>query len=132
MRNQTDNGPLWGATGEDARVTSFGKFLRFTHLDEIPQLINVLKNDISFIGPRPERLELVEKYKQLPYYEIRHIIKPGITGWAQINYKSSTSLEEAYEKLCYDIHYIKNRSVFLDIVIILKTIKYIFVSHNGK
>lgn len=126
MYNQTDNGPLWGATDKDRRVTGLGKILRFTHLDEIPQLINVLKSEISFIGPRPERIELAEQYKNLPYYEIRHIIKPGVTGWAQINYKPSASLKEAQEKLCYDIFYIKNRSLFLDTMIFLKTIRYVF------
>ena len=115
------SGPLW-TTKADKRLTLIGKFLRYTHLDEIPQLYNILQGDISFIGPRPERRELVELYKQLPYYEIRHIIKPGLTGWAQLNYKPSASLEEAKEKLQYDIYYIKNRSLVLDVLIILKTI----------
>jgi len=123
------SGPLW-TTKADKRLTLIGKFLRYTHLDEIPQLYNILKGDISFIGPRPERRELVELYKQLPYYEIRHIIKPGLTGWAQLNYKPSASLEEAKEKLQYDIYYIKNRSLVLDVLIILKTIKYLFFSNQ--
>ncbi len=121
-------GPL-ATEKNDKRVTAVGKILRFTHLDELPQLWNILKGDISFIGPRAERKELVELYRQLPYYEIRHIIKPGLTGWAQINYKPSASLEEAREKLKYDIYYIKNRSLILDLLILLKTIKYIFISH---
>lgn len=120
-----NNGPLW-TTQNDNRITAIGKFLRFTHLDEIPQIINILKNDISLIGPRPERTELVEQYQKFPYYEIRHTIKPGLTGWAQINFRPSASLEEAYEKLCYDIYYIKNRSLLLDFLITLKTIKYVF------
>ena len=123
------SGPLW-TTKADKRLTLIGKFLRYTHLDEIPQLYNILQGDISFIGPRPERRELVELYKQLPYYEIRHIIKPGLTGWAQLNYKPSASLEEAKEKLQYDIYYIKNRSLVLDVLIILKTIKYLFFSNQ--
>lgn len=123
------SGPLW-TTKNDRRLTFVGKFLRYTHLDEIPQLYNILRGDISFIGPRPERRELVEFYKQLSYYEIRHIIKPGLTGWAQLNYKPSASLEEAKEKLQYDIYYIKNRSFVLDFLIILKTIKYLFFSNQ--
>jgi exopolysaccharide biosynthesis polyprenyl glycosylphosphotransferase len=120
-----DGTPAW-TEKNDARITSFGKFLRFTHLDELPQLWNIMRGDISFTGPRPERIELVEKYRAFPYYNIRHIVTPGLTGWAQINYKPSASLEEGREKLKYDIYYVKNRSFFLDIAIILKTVKYIF------
>lgn len=126
----SDNrGPLW-TEENDGRITAFGKFLRFTHLDEIPQLWNILIGDISFTGPRPERSELAETFRKFPYYDIRHIVKPGLSGWAQINYKPSASLEEAYEKLRYDIYYVKNRSFFLDFVIILKTIRYVFTPHH--
>jgi exopolysaccharide biosynthesis polyprenyl glycosylphosphotransferase len=118
-------GPLW-TIENDRRLTPVGKVLRFSHLDEIPQLWNILKGDVAFVGPRAERVELVEKYKKLPYYEIRHIIKPGVTGWAQIYYRPSASLEEAFEKLKYDIYYIKNRSLFLDALVIFKTIRYVF------
>jgi exopolysaccharide biosynthesis polyprenyl glycosylphosphotransferase len=121
-------GPL-ATEKNDRRITAVGKILRFTHLDELPQLWNILKGDIFFIGPRPESSELVEIYKKLPYYEIRHIIKPGLTGWAQVNYKPSASLEEAREKLKYDIYYIKNRSPLLDLLILIKTIRYLFISH---
>ncbi|MEK7555454.1 MAG: sugar transferase [Patescibacteria group bacterium] len=121
-------GPLW-TVKDDKRLTFIGKILRYTHLDEFPQLYNIIKNDISFIGPRAERSKLVEQYQKLPYYETRHIIKPGLTGWAQINYQPSASLEEAFEKLKYDIYYIKNRSLILDFLIILKTIKYFFTSN---
>ncbi len=121
-------GPL-ATEKNDKRLTFVGKILRYTHLDELPQLFNIFKGDISFIGPRPERTELVELYKKLPYYEIRHIIKPGLTGWAQVNYKPSASLEEAYEKLQYDIYYIKNRSLVLDFLILIKTIRYLFTGH---
>jgi len=123
-----DQGPLW-TLKNDKRLTLLGRFLRYSHLDEIPQLYNILKGDISFIGPRAERKELVELYSQLPYYEIRHLIKPGLTGWAQVNYKPSASLEEAREKLQYDIYYIKNRSLVLDLLILIKTIKYLFINH---
>lgn len=121
------SGPLW-TTQNDSRLTVVGKFLRNTHLDEIPQLYNVLKGNIAFIGPRAERKELVDLYSQLPYYDLRHIIKPGLTGWAQVNYKPSASIEEANEKLKFDIYYIKNRSLPLDFVILIKTIKYLFFS----
>lgn len=124
---ENSGGPFWTEIN-DRRVTPFGKFLRFTHLDEIPQLWNILKNDISFIGPRPERIELVEQYKKFPYYEMRHIVKPGLTGWAQVSYRPSASLEEAFEKLQYDIYYVKNRSLFLDFIIMLKTIRYLFTT----
>lgn len=125
MHNK-NKGPLW-TEANDKRITPFGKVLRMTHLDELPQLINIIKGDISFIGPRPERVELVEEYSQINYYEVRHIIKPGLTGWAQINFRQSTSVEEASEKLCYDMFYIKNRSLILDLFILLKTVKYVFV-----
>ncbi|TSA45713.1 sugar transferase, partial [bacterium] len=115
----------------DARFTFVGKILNHTHLNEIPQLFNILRGDMSFIGPRPESKDLVKIYQQLPYYDLRHVIKPGLSGWAQINYKPSVSLEEAYEKLGYDIYYIKNRSFLLDFVIILKTIRYVFTSHRS-
>ena len=118
-------GPLW-TTPEDGRVTSVGRFLRHTHFDEIPQLLNVLRGDLSFIGPRPERTELVKMYENIPYYDIRHIIKPGIVGWAQLNYKPSISLDEAEKKFQFDLYYLKNRSLTLDIFIVLKTIRTIF------
>jgi len=122
------NGPHWTIEKDD-RITAIGKIIRYTHLDELPQLYNVLKADISFIGFRPEQKELAELYNsQLPYYEMRHLIKPGITGWAQLNYKPSASIEEAKEKLAYDLYYIKNRSFSLDGLIILKTIKTFFVN----
>jgi len=118
-------GPLW-TTENDGRITFMGKLLRYTHFDEVPQLFNVLKGDISFIGPRPERTKLVEAYTQIPYYEIRHIIKPGIIGWAQLNYPPSTSIDEAQKKFQYDLYYLKNRSFILDLFILLKTIRTIF------
>jgi len=123
-----DGGPLW-TEKNDPRLTLVGKALRFMHLDEIPQLMNILKGDISFTGPRPERVELAEKYRELPYYDMRHVVKPGLTGWAQINYRPSASLEEAYEKLRYDIYYVKRRSFDLDLAIIIKTARYVFSRH---
>lgn len=120
-----DGTPAW-TVENDERITSFGKFLRTTHLDEIPQLLNILRGDISFTGPRPERVELAREFAAFPYYDIRHVVQPGLTGWAQINYRPSASLEEAKMKLAYDIYYVKNRSFLLDMAIILKTIKYFF------
>lgn len=120
-----NNGALW-TEKNDSRITGVGRFLRATHIDEFPQLWNILRGDISFTGPRPERTELVRQFRQFPYYDIRHVIKPGVTGWAQINYRPSASLEEGKEKLAYDVYYIKNRSFFLDLAIFFKTLKYFF------
>jgi len=122
-------GPLW-TVQNDVRLTPIGKFLRFTHLDELPQLFNILRGDISFVGPRPERKELVEQYKKLPHYDIRHIIKPGLTGWPQISFRPSASIEEALKKLEYDVYYIKNRSIGLDILIALRTAKMLVFNHE--
>ncbi len=119
-------GPQW-STPQDVRATPFGALLRATHLDELPQLINVLRGNIAFVGPRPERPEFIKLLKkQIPYYEVRHIVKPGITGWAQINYRYGSSIEDAHQKLQYDLFYIKNRSIILDMLIIVKTIKLLF------
>ncbi|TSC89628.1 MAG: Sugar transferase [Parcubacteria group bacterium Gr01-1014_3] len=122
------NGPQW-AGANDNRATFFGKILRKTHLDELPQLYNILRGDISLVGPRPERPEFVEKLKKdVPFYELRLIVRPGITGWAQINYKYGASVEDTYEKVEYDMFYLKNRSLLLDFLIILRTVKYFFLT----
>jgi exopolysaccharide biosynthesis polyprenyl glycosylphosphotransferase len=119
-------GPQWALPG-DPRITRVGKILRAIYFDELPQFYNIFRGDISFVGPRPERPEFVAQLKkEIPYYEIRHLIKPGFTGWAQINYHYGASVEEAREKLRYDLYYIKNRNFFLDLGIILKTIRIIF------
>jgi len=119
-------GPKW-AEIEDQRVTKVGKFLRRFHLDEIPQMINVIRGDISLVGPRPERPEFVEKLeKEIPYYNLRHIIKPGFTGWAQIKFRYARSVMDSLEKFQYDLFYIKNRSLLLDLKILLKTAQLIF------
>lgn len=116
------NGPQW-ASSNDPRTTKFGKFLRKVRLDEIPQFINIIRGDMSLIGPRPERPEFIEKLeKEIPHYNQRLLVKPGLSGWAQINYPYGASVEDAIEKLEYDLYYIKNRSFALDISIILKTI----------
>ena len=108
----------------DPRVFPFGRFLRLTRLDELPQLVNVLKGDMSFVGPRPESLVLVELYKSaIPYYTLRSTVRPGLTGWAQINYPYGSSVEDAVEKLKYDLHYIQHLSLLLDVQIVLRTIR---------
>lgn len=128
MKNNQD-GPLW-TTEKDNRITTTGKILRYSHLDEIPQLYNILKGDISFIGPRPERTELVKIYEEIPYYDIRHMIKPGITGWAQLNYKPSASIDEAEKKFQFDLYYLKNRCLTLDLFIIIKTVRMFFQTNK--
>ncbi len=108
-------------------VTAVGKFLRATHMDELPQFYNILKGDIGVVGPRPEWVETANMFeKEIPFYSLRHTIRPGITGWAQLQYPASTSVEEAKEKFKYDLYYIKNRSLFLDVIIVLKTLRTIF------
>lgn len=120
--NAEANGAEW-ASKKDPRVTPFGSFLRKTRLDELPQLWNVLKGDMSFVGPRPERPELVEMIeKEVPYFSFRHWARPGITGLAQIRYRYGASIEDARKKLQYDLYYIKNWSVMMDLQIILRTI----------
>ena len=124
------DGPRWANYYNDNRTTWIGGVLRRSHLDELPQLYNILRGELSFVGPRPERPEFVEKLqKELPYYDLRHLVKPGITGWAQINYRYAASALDAYQKLQYDIYYIKNNSPLLDFLIILKTIKFL-ISNN--
>ena len=127
------NGAQWSQK-EDKRVTRVGKLLRKTRLDEIPQFWNVLKGDMSFVGPRPERPEFAfsnDLLSKIPFYQIRHTVKPGLSGWAQIKYPYGSSVEDTLQKLQYDLYYIKNRSFVFDIGIVLKTIK-IIVSAGGR
>ncbi len=124
--------PTW-AQKDDPRVTRVGKFIRKTRIDEIPQMWNVLKGDMSFVGPRPERPYFVEKLKQeIPYYTQRHAVKPGITGWAQIRYPYGASVKDAIEKLKYDLYYIKNFSILFDLAIIFETTKVIFLRKGAR
>lgn len=124
-------GPQWANYHKDARATWIGAILRKTHLDELPQLINILKGELAFVGPRPERREFVQELRKvIPYYDLRHLVKPGITGWAQINYRYGASTQDAYQKLQYDMYYIKNRSPFIDSAIILKTLKFLITNHS--
>lgn len=128
MRQDAEaDGAKW-ATKNDPRITAIGKFLRKTRLDEIPQLWCVLKGDMSFVGPRPERPEFVQWLSGvIPYYNLRHIIRPGLTGWAQVRYTYGASLEETKEKLKYDLYYIKHMSLSLDLLIMFKTIKTVLL-----
>ncbi|MBT8395294.1 MAG: sugar transferase [Bacteroidia bacterium] len=120
--NAEKEGMKW-AQKNDVRVTKFGKFLRISRLDEIPQFINVLKGEMSLIGPRPERPFFVQELSQIiPFYETRHIVKPGLTGWAQVNSRYGSTIDDSLTKLQYDLFYIKRRSFFLDINIIIKTL----------
>ena len=127
---EKDTGPVW-ALQQDPRVTRVGAFLRKTRLDELPQLFNVLVGDMSFIGPRPERPEFVyELQKQIPFYMERLSVKPGITGWAQVRYRYGASVEDALEKLQYDLYYIKNLSLFLDLLILINTIQVVLFARG--
>lgn len=129
MREDAERmGPQW-ARADDPRNTAVGRILRRTHLDELPQLWNVFKGDLSFVGPRPERPEFVDILaKEIPFYELRHLVRPGVSGWAQINFRYGASIKEAYEKLQYDMYYLKNRSAILDAFVILRTIRFLFLN----
>ena len=122
---EADGKAVW-ATKDDQRITRVGACLRKTRLDELPQVLNVLKGEMSLVGPRPERPEFVEELKKsIPYYDERHAVKPGVTGWAQLKYSYGASEEDATEKLHYDLYYIKNQSLMLDIMIILQTVEVV-------
>jgi lipopolysaccharide/colanic/teichoic acid biosynthesis glycosyltransferase len=129
---ESKTGAVWTQEG-DSRITRFGRFLRKTRLDEFPQLYNVLKGDMSFIGPRPERPEFIEKLKEIiPYYSERHFVKPGLTGWAQVKYQYGSSVKDAVEKLKYDLYYIKRLSFFLELQIIFETIRVVIFGQGGR
>jgi exopolysaccharide biosynthesis polyprenyl glycosylphosphotransferase len=120
-------GAQW-ASKSDSRITRVGRLIRLTRIDELPQILNVLQGQMSLIGPRPERPEFDTQLKeQIPYYEVRYLVKPGITGWAQVMYPYGASIEDAYEKLSYDLYYIKNYSLWLDIAIFFKTIRVVLL-----
>ncbi|HSD07101.1 exopolysaccharide biosynthesis polyprenyl glycosylphosphotransferase [Flavobacterium sp.] len=122
VKNAEKHGAVF-ATTNDTRITKFGKFLRKTRIDEFPQFINILKGDMAVIGPRPERPEFVAKIAEImPFYETRHIIKPGLTGWAQVNFSYGEKLEDSLIKLQYDLYYIKHRSIYLDLDVAFRTI----------
>ena len=129
---ERDGKPRWAANN-DPRVTSFGRLIRKVRIDELPQVLNVLRGEMSFVGPRPERPAFVNDFTaQIPFYDERHWVKPGITGWAQINYPYGSSLEDARQKLSYDLYYVKNHGFFLDLVIILQTVRVIFWADGSR
>jgi lipopolysaccharide/colanic/teichoic acid biosynthesis glycosyltransferase len=117
--------PQW-AQQNDPRVTRVGNFIRKVRIDELPQIVNVFKGEMSFVGPRPERPYFVEQLSEdIPFYKVRHSIKPGITGWAQVRYGYGATVEDAVQKLQYDLYYVKNNSLFLDVLILIDTLKVV-------
>jgi sugar transferase (PEP-CTERM system associated) len=129
---EADTGATW-SSDDDPRITRVGKVLRSSRLDEIPQLWCVLKGDMHFVGPRPERPEFVQWLsKEIPYYGVRHVVRPGITGWAQVQYKYGNTLADSREKLQYDLFYIKNASLGLDLVIMFQTIKIVLLGRGAQ
>jgi len=129
---ESDGVARWASTN-DSRVTALGTFLRKTRLDELPQLYNVLKGDMSLVGPRPERPEFVlDLEKTIPYYRERHRVKPGLTGWAQLRYQYGSTLEDAKQKLQYDLYYVKNMNIFLDMVVLLETVEVVLMGKGAR
>ena len=127
-----DGSPRWAAKG-DPRITRVGAIIRKLRIDELAQILNVLRGDMSFVGPRPERPFFVDDLtKVIPYYAERHWVRPGITGWAQINFPYGASIDDARHKLSFDLYYVKNRSIFLDFVILLQTARVIFWDHGAR
>lgn len=132
MRVDAENGTAVWAQKQDDRITTLGRFLRKFRLDEVPQFFNVLTGKMALIGPRPERPEFVESLAdQIPFYNYRHLVRPGITGWAQVNYRYGNSVDDTLEKIQYDLYWIKNRSFWLDLKIILKSIKVILTGFGA-
>ncbi len=129
---ERDGQAIWAAPN-DPRVTRVGRFIRATRIDELPQIFNVLRGDMSFVGPRPERPEFVNDLgEKIPYYDHRHRVKPGLTGWAQLCYPYGASLDDAKEKLQYDLYYLKNHSILLDLIILIQTIDVVLVGEGAR
>ena len=126
------SGPVW-AMEQDKRITRVGQFMRLTRIDELPQLFNILRGEMSFIGPRPERPVFVEKLaEQIPFYNDRHGVKPGLTGWAQVNYPYGASVEDARRKLSYDLYYVRHQSFLLDMIIFFSTVRVILFQEGAR
>ena len=120
------------ATANDSRVTRVGRILRKLRIDELPQLINVLTGEMSLVGPRPERPEFVEQLReQVRFYELRHSVKPGLTGWAQIRYSYGASVDDARRKLQFDLYYVKNNSLVLDVLILVETVRVVLFGEGA-
>ena len=129
---EKDGKPKW-AGAQDSRITRVGHFLRRTRIDELPQLFNVLRGDMSFVGPRPERPYFVEQLlADIPYYDVRHSVKPGVTGWSQVRYPYGASVEDALAKLQYDLYYVKNHSLFLDLLILVDTVQVVLLGKGAR
>ena len=127
-----DGRPRWATTNDD-RITRTGRIIRKLRIDELPQLLNVLRGDMSLVGPRPERPYFVDQLaREIPYYAVRHSVKPGVTGWAQVRYHYSASLEDAVQKLQYDLYYVKNHTLFLDIVILFETVGVVLTGEGAQ
>lgn len=129
---ESDGTPRWAAAN-DTRITRVGRLIRVTRIDELPQLMNVLKGDMSLVGPRPERPYFVAQLtEQIPFYAARHSVKPGITGWAQVRYNYGASVDDAIHKLQYDLYYVKNHTLFLDLVVLLKTVRVVLTGEGSR
>ncbi len=129
---EKDGNAKWAKVG-DARITPFGRFIRRTRIDELPQIINVLRGEMSFVGPRPERPVFVEMLsEQIPFYAVRHSVKPGITGWAQVRYSYGANVEQSMKKLEYDLYYVKNHTLFLDLLILLETVRVVVLGEGAR
>jgi lipopolysaccharide/colanic/teichoic acid biosynthesis glycosyltransferase len=129
---ERDGKPIWAQTN-DVRITRVGNVIRKLRIDELPQMLNVFRGEMSFVGPRPERAYFVEQLKQqVPYYNIRHSIKPGITGLAQVRYQYGASVDDAVKKLQYDLYYVKNNSLFLDLLILLDTVQVVLFGKGSR
>ena len=129
---EKDGTPRW-ASVHDTRVTRVGNFMRKTRIDELPQLFNVLKGDMSMVGPRPERAYFVEQLtQQIPFFAVRHSVKPGVTGWAQVRYQYGATVEDSIEKLQYDLYYVKNHSLFLDLMILFETVAVVTTGKGAR
>jgi len=132
MRHASERAPQW-ARVNDERITRVGSFLRRTHIDELPQLLNVLRGEMSFVGPRPERPEFVEQLsREIPFYDVRHYLMPGITGWAQVNFRYGASVADARRKLEFDLYYVMHASIVLDLLVVLKTVQVVLFMRGSR
>ena len=134
MRNdaESDGQPRW-ATADDDRVTRVGRFIRRVRIDELPQLYSVLAGDMSLVGPRPERPFFVDQLtRDIPFYAVRHSVKPGVTGWAQVSYHYGSTVDDSIQKLQYDLYYVKNHSLFLDLVILFQTVGVVLTGKGAR
>ena len=132
-RDAEQDGKATWAVRNDARVTRVGRLIRRFRIDELPQLLNVLKGEMSFVGPRPERPEFVAMLtEQIPFYAVRHSVKPGLTGWAQVRYSYGATVEQSIRKLEYDLYYVKNHTLLLDLVILLETVRVVLLGEGAR